>query len=109
MTARLLGSEPHHITVKLDKGAPKRLLHAKIDAATAGVPRSMVKVARVGITATFERGPNDTKQKVRSFTIGWPNSCSLSGDIYGLRLQKMLVDHGIEPTKASTAGSDADQ
>ena len=101
---KVIGPKPP--TVKLDDDAPKHLLYAKINAATAGIRTSLVKVARVGITATFERGPDDKKQKNRSFTIGWPNSCSLAGDIYGLRLQRMLVDRGIEPT---TAKPDAEE
>lgn len=46
----------------------------------------------VDLTAT-----QDKAARRETFTVGWPNSCSLKYDELGLKLRAMLVASGIEP------------
>lgn len=106
---RVLGADQHTITIDLGDKTPVHILHRRLEAATAGIEPSLLKVARVGIRVAFESGPSDRQQKPRSFELAWPNSCSLQNDAHGVLIQRMLVDLGIEPRRPTGDRSDDNQ
>jgi hypothetical protein len=96
LRVRVVGKNDHAVRIDLGTDTPTRVLHERIEAAMRDIPRSMRKVSLVGIRITFELRPGDRQAKTRSFEVAWPNSCSLQNDSYGIVIQRMLVDHGIE-------------
>ena len=97
MTVRIIGPTTHKISVELADDCPGYVLIDRINAATQRIPKTLIKVARIGIRATFEIEQNEKHARRRSFEVSWPNSCSLANDSYGTLLQRMLVEHSIEP------------
>lgn len=93
---RILGSEPHLVTIDLGQKTESHVLDRRIEAVTAGLRPSICRVARVGCRVTFEKGPQDARARTRSFELVWPNSSSIQNDPHGLLIQRMLSDHGIE-------------
>lgn len=106
---RVLGGDPHIISVDLGADAAAHVLSRRVKAATSDVPASLRKVARVGCRVTFELNPSEERAKTRSFEVAWPNSCSLQNDAHGILIQRMLADHGIEPKRLEGDGGDGDK
>ena len=103
---RVLGHEQHSITIVLGTGTPGAVLPPRLTTVTHGIPRSMLKVNRIGIRVTFDPAHDGEKPKPRKFEMGWPNSCNLGDTSRDQVIQRMLVDHGIEPKRPSkTDGS----
>ena len=96
---RVFGPEPCTIHIEVGDKTPTHVLQQRLKAATYGIGSSMLKVARIGMRVTFEKGADDGRPKTRTFDIVWPNSCSLQNDSYGILIQHMLADHGIEPRR----------
>lgn len=94
---RTRGSAEHVVSIDLGRKTPGHMLGQRIEAATQGIPRSAWQVARVGLRVIFEKKSHEAKRKTRSFEIVWPNSCSVQDDEYGIVIQRLLADHGIEP------------
>ena len=96
---RVLGPESCMISIDVGEKTPAHVLQQRLKAAAHGIAPSMIKVSRVGMRVTFEKGPDDKRPKTRTFDIVWPNSCSLQNDSHGILIQRMLADHGIEPRR----------
>jgi hypothetical protein len=92
----VVGKNDHAVRIDLGPDTPAGVLHQRLEAALRDIPRSMRRVSLVGIKVTFELRPGEKQAKTRSFEVAWPNSCSLQNDSYGIVIQRMLVDHGIE-------------
>ena len=69
-----------------------------------GVPTTLRKIAMVGVRVEFERKDDEAEPRTRSFDLVWPNSCTLQNDEFGAVIQRMLVDHHIEPRVPKTNG-----
>jgi hypothetical protein len=106
---KVLGDDPHVVTIDLGPDADSQVLGRRIEAVTAGIRPTLRKVARVGCRVTFERSAEDKRIKTRSFELAWPNSCSLQNDAHGILIQRMLGDHGIEPRQREGDGADGDK
>ncbi len=106
---RVLGEEPHIISIDLGANTDSHVLSRRIVAVTAGIPTTLCKVARIGCRVTFEKKPADRRDKTRSFELAWPNSCSLQNDAHGILIQRLLTDHGIEPKRPVGDRSNGDQ
>jgi len=85
------------ITLEADPGWDHMAVYDLLDRVTESIPRSQFNVTQVGLTVTFAPNPPSRKVRTRSFTITWPNSCSLKHDERGLIIRKMLADSGLEP------------
>ena len=59
-------------------------------------PGHTYRVTQVGIAARIKPNPHSASKQV-TFTVSWPNSCSLKHDEVGLKLRAMLRASGIEP------------
>jgi hypothetical protein len=94
---RIGGPEPYAITIDLRPKTPAHRLTQCLNAVVDGIRPTLMKVARVGCQVAFEPEPGQTRGKTRSFELVWPNSCSLQNDSHGILIQRMLIDHGIEP------------
>jgi hypothetical protein len=97
MRVRVLGAEQHSITITLGAETSGAVLLQRLGAVTYGIPKSMLKIARVGIRVTFELAADEDKPKSRKFEIGYPNVCNVENDSRGSCIQRMLADHRIEP------------
>lgn len=106
---RVLGDNPHVVSIDLGADSDSQILSGRIEAIMAGIPTTLCKVARIGCRVTFEQKPREERAKTRSFDLAWPNSCSLQNDAHGIAIQRLLSDHGIEPKKADSDSGDGDQ
>ena len=91
------GPNPHSIRIELGEKCPDHVLHERLQKAVSDIPRPMLRIASVGITATFEPQDQEKSGKTRSFEINTPNTCSLDNTPKDIVLQRMLADNGIEP------------
>jgi hypothetical protein len=96
----VLAPYKHSIIVDIGAEAPSHVLFDRIKAATQGLDASAIRVSQAGVRVTFELKSNDMKQRVRTFDLNWPNSCSLHNDGYDVVIQRMLVENGIEPRQS---------
>jgi hypothetical protein len=108
ISIRVLGGASHTVSIDLGTDTDSHVLYRRIEAVTAGIPRTLCKVARVGCRVTFEKRPEDQRNRTRSFEVAWPNSCSLQNDAHGILIQRLLTDHGIEPKRTSVGSADGD-
>ena len=109
MGVRILGAEPCLINIEVGDGVSPHVLYQRLQTATHDVASTMLRVARVGMCVTFERGRGEARPKTRTFDIVWPNSCSLQNDSHGILIQRMLADQGIELRHRQSDGSDGNQ
>jgi hypothetical protein len=109
IAVRVLGDDPHVVSVDLGADASGHVLSRRIEAATSDVHATLRKVARVGCRATFELKPGEERAKTRNFEIAWPNSCSLQNDAHGILIQRLLADHDIEPKRPTGDDGDGDE
>lgn len=109
ITLRILGAETYAITVDLGAKTPSHALREALTGITANTRPTMVKVSKVSLRVTFDRGADGQQPAVRKFDLAWPNSCNLRDDSHGMLIQRMLADHGIEPRKPSDETRDGDQ
>lgn len=109
IAVRVLGENPHIVSVDLGTDTAGHVLNSRVEIAMSDVRPTMRKVARVGCRVTFVMRPGEARAKTRSFEVTWPNSCSLQNDAYGNLIQRMLVDHGIEPKQPDGARNDGNQ
>jgi len=58
---------------------------------------SHFNLTQVGIKVTFANNPSSRKNNTRSFSISYPNSCTLKLTGRDLIIRKMLIDSKIEP------------
>jgi hypothetical protein len=106
---QVLGNNKHTIRIELGAECPAHVLYDRIEAATRGIARSMLRVSQVGINVTFELRKEEKKHRARSFEITWPNSCSLQNEGYDVVIQRMLAENKIEPRLPTRDESDDDQ
>jgi hypothetical protein len=109
LSIRVVGNEQHTITIDIPDATPGYVLQQRLMAATHDVPQSMLMVSKVGIRVTFDLAPDEKRPRTRKFELAWPNSCSLQNDNYGILIQRMLADHGIEPRRPSEDGINGSQ
>jgi hypothetical protein len=96
MGIRMLGPEARNIHIDLGPKTPAPVLYRQLKAATAGIPRSMLKVTKVSVQVTFDLEATKAKRRTRTVELAWPNHCNLAGDDRDLLIQRMLADHGVE-------------
>ncbi len=77
-----------------------------MNAALAGIPSSQLEATSVGLRVTFDLLPDEVDKRTRTFQIATPNSCNLKIDDFSPLIERLLVDHGIEPR---APGSKADE
>jgi hypothetical protein len=93
----LYGKNKEKIMLETDALYDRNAIFDLYDKTTKDFLPSQIFINQVGIKATFAQNPSSRKAKSCTFTITWPNSCSLKHDGRHLILRKMLVDSGIEP------------
>lgn len=93
------GQNGRTIIVELHKNTPKRALHQSLVPALLGISPSQIEVTLIKLRVTFAPLPNKTKKRSREFRIATPSSCSLKIDDFSPLIERMLVEHGIEPRR----------
>ena len=106
---RVLGAEQHSINISLGATTSGLVLYHRLKVATADVPKSMLRVAKIGARATFDPEAGRTRQTPRSFELASPNHCNIDNDSRGILIQRMLADHGIEPRRPPEESGDGSQ
>ncbi|MCB1504855.1 MAG: hypothetical protein KDJ47_07750 [Hyphomicrobiaceae bacterium] len=103
---RVHASGQHGLTVRvdLDQETPSHALHETVKRAFSGVRESQLEVTFVGLQVIFYLLPGEEKKRTRSFQIATPNSCNLKPDQLSPLIEKLLVDHGIEPRRPRENG-----
>lgn len=91
------GEKGRKMLVTLDKGTSSSVIHDDLAAAFKGVHQSQLQVTLVGLEVTFNQLPNENYKRTRTFQIATPNSCNLKIDDFSPLIERLLVDHGIEP------------
>jgi hypothetical protein len=86
------------ITLEADATARREAIYDLLDEMSKSMMLRTYKVTLVELTALVAMKVNE-KPKSVTFQITYPNSCSLKYDDVDLKLRKMLVDSGIEPTE----------
>jgi hypothetical protein len=104
LRVRVLGDNEHVVRIDLGPDTPAHILHARLDAAMRGVPPTLRMNAMVGVRVEFERKDDEAAPRACTFELVWPNSCTLQNDEIGAVIQRMLVDHHIEPRVPRTDG-----
>ena len=102
-----IGPDSHSIRIELGPDCADHVLHRRLQTAVVDIPRSMLRVTSVGITATFEPQGSEKSGRTRSFEMNTPNTCSLDNTPKGIVLQRMLADNGIEPQVQAANEDDA--
>ena len=102
-----LGERGRRITIEADPSRQRDAIYDLLDQVTVGgpetgatsgskIPLALVNVTRASIQALFakegKRGP-----PTRTFSLSYPNGCTLGQDGKDALLRRMLVDSGIEP------------
>ena len=93
------GKNARTIRIDLDQGTSSHVIHETVRAALADKRESQLDVTLVGLQVVFDPLPGQKDQKTRSFQITTPNSCNLKIDQFSPLIEKLLVDHGIEPRR----------
>lgn len=93
------GQNGRTIIIELHKNTPNHVLHQSLVPALCGILPSQIEVTLIKLRVTFAPLPNKTKRRSREFRIATPNSCSLKIDEFSPLIERMLVDHGIEPRR----------
>jgi hypothetical protein len=97
MRVRVSGQYGRSILIELNKDTPSHMIYQDMKAALAGIPSSQLEVTLVGLCVTFDPLPDETDKRTRTFQIATPNSCNLKIDDFSPLIERLLVDHGIEP------------
>lgn len=105
MRVRLGGSEGRTVQVDLNTDTPSHVLHRTMRSIVSGTAPTQQKVTMVGLRVTFNPLPNQPDRRTRTFQIAAPSSCNLKVDEFSPLIERLLLDHGIEP---KTPGSDLD-
>ena len=84
------------ITLEADSSNNRDAVYVLLDQVGKSVALNMYNLSQVELAAWVA---TETKQRAKkvSFTITYPNSCSLKYDEIGLKLRAMLAASGIEP------------
>jgi hypothetical protein len=90
------------LIVDADTKHNPKAVYDLLDKLAPVLPSSAYMVTQIGITATVKANPTATSKTV-SFTVSFPNSCSLKHDEVGLKLRAMLEASGIEPKEPDEA------
>ena len=93
---RISGKDGRTMIVDLNNETPSHVLYQDF-AVWAHVPSSQLQVTLVGLRVTFELLPKETEKRTRNFQITTPNSCNLKIDEFSPLIERLLIDHGIEP------------
>lgn len=88
--------EGDRITLEADTTENRLALYDVIERAGEAFPFDQWNVTQAEIVVNLA-ATEDKPAWRETFTIGWPNSCSLKYDEIGLKLRAMLVASGIEP------------
>ena len=105
---RTSGKDARTLTIELGKTTAASALHRDLSAVLDGVPASQRQATQVGLQVTFEPLPNQTARRTRSFQITAPNSSNLKVDDFSPLIERMLVDHGIEPRAPKRPNNESD-
>jgi hypothetical protein len=97
MRVRVGGRTGRSILIELNKDTPSYVLYEDINAIRARIPPSQLEVTLVGLCATFDQLPGEQNKRTRTFQIVAPNSCNLKIDDFSPLIERLLVDHDIEP------------
>jgi hypothetical protein len=97
LRVRVGGNYGRGILVELNQGTPRHVLHRDLGAILTGIPLENQKVTLVGLCVTFLPLPGETEKRTRTFQIATPNSCNLKIDAFSPLIERLLIDHGIEP------------
>ena len=84
------------ITLEAETAENPLALYDLIDQTCRAFPLGQWNVTQAEIVAQFA-AQDDKPARRKTFTVGWPNSCSLKYDEVGLTLRAMLVASKIEP------------
>ena len=85
------------VILEADTTQNKHAIFDLLDKVTKGIPANRILINQVGIKVTFVQTPSSRRKNVRSFDIGWPNSCSLKQDGRDRIIRELLIKSGIEP------------
>lgn len=89
-----------HITYEVDPFEDQHEIHHILEQANKSFPLQRYYVSRVELTASVTVD-KEKPQKNISFSLSYPNSCSLKYNDIGLKLRSMLEASGIEPKEAT--------
>ena len=84
------------ITLEADSSNNRDAVYALVDQIGKSVPLNMYNLTQVELAAWVETDTHKRAKRV-TFSITYPNSCSLKYDEIGLKLRDMLAASGIEP------------
>ena len=84
------------ITLEADSSNNRDAVYALLDQIGESVPLKLYNLTQVELAAWVETD-TDKRAKRVTFSITYPNSCSLKYDEIGLKLRDMLAASGIEP------------
>ena len=88
------------VIIESEPGQDGNALYDLLDRVTARLPRPGLHVTQAGIQVVFQHNPA-RRGHTRSFTISYPNACSLKFDERDLEIRKILSESGLEPTEAT--------
>jgi len=84
------------ITLEADSSNNRDAVYALLDQIGESVPLKLYNLTQVELAAWVETD-TDKRAKRVTFSITYPNSCSLKYDEIGMKLRDMLAASGIEP------------
>jgi hypothetical protein len=87
------------ITLEVAPSNNDKAIYDSLDKLTNAFPKPLLRLTQAEIKVTFTKNPKANKNKTRSFSISYPNSCSLRHDGDDLVIRKMLKDSNIEPKR----------
>lgn len=88
------------VVIESEPGQDGKALYDLLDRVCARIPQPGLHVTQAGIQVVFQHDPT-RRGNTRSFTISFPNSCSLKFDKRDLEIRKMLTKTGLEPTDST--------
>ncbi|MEO8400738.1 MAG: hypothetical protein ABI597_02940 [Gammaproteobacteria bacterium] len=91
------------LTYEVDPLEDQHAIHNILEQANKSFPLQRYYVSRVELTASV-LVDKEKPQKNTSFSLTYPNSCSLKYNDIGLKLRSMLETSGIEPKEATDQG-----
>lgn len=106
MRIRVGGRNGRSILVDLNKDTPSHVLHQDINAILAATSSTQLEVTLVGLCVTFDSLPGQANKRTRTFQIAVPNSCNLKIDDFSPLIDRLLVDHDIEPRAPGRAADE---
>lgn len=96
----LLDGRNQKLVVESEPGPNGKALFDLLERVTSKLPKRGFHVTQARIQAVFQPAP-ERRGRTRTFTISYPNSCSLRWEERDLEIRRMLAESGLEPVDST--------